>query len=57
MAVLKKSLSLFLAWTIFLFSFPVTVHAQDRLAVAVTDLEGRGLSAMEAATLTDRLRS
>ena len=57
MAVLKKSLSLFLAWTIFLFSFPVTVHSQDRLAVAVMDLEGRGLSAMEAATLTDRLRS
>ncbi len=57
MTLLKKSFSLFLAWAVFLFSFPVTVHAQDRLAVAVMDLEGRGISAMEAATLTDRLRS
>ncbi|MBH30495.1 MAG: hypothetical protein CMG71_00710 [Candidatus Marinimicrobia bacterium] len=57
MTLLKKTFSIFLAWTVFLFSFPVTVHAQDRLAVAVMDLEGRGISAMEAATLTDRLRS
>ena len=57
MTLLKKSFSLFLAWAVFLFSFPVTVQAQDRLAVAVMDLEGRGISAMEAATLTDRLRS
>ena len=57
MTLLKKSISLFLAWAVFLFSFPVTVQAQDRLAVAVMDLEGRGISAMEAATLTDRLRS
>ena len=57
MTVLKKSFSLFLAWTVFLFSFPVAIQAQDRLAVAVMDLEGRGISAMEAATLTDRLRS
>ena len=57
MTLVKKSFSIFLAWTVFLFSFPVTVQAQDRLAVAVMDLEGRGISAMEAATLTDRLRS
>ena len=57
MTLVKKSFSDFLAWTVFLFSFPVTVQAQDRMAVAVMDLEGRGSSAMEAATLTDRLRS
>ena len=57
MILLKKSFSIFLIWAVFLFSFPVTLHAQDRLAVAVMDLEGRGISAMEAATLTDRLRS
>ncbi|MEE2876224.1 MAG: CsgG/HfaB family protein [Candidatus Neomarinimicrobiota bacterium] len=57
MTLVKKSFSIFLAWTVFLFSFPVTVQAQDRVAVAVMDLEGRGISAMEAATLTDRLRS
>ena len=57
MTLVKKSFSVFLAWTVFLFSFPVTVQAQDRMAVAVMDLEGRGISAMEAATLTDRLRS
>ena len=57
MTLVKKSFSIFLAWTVFLFSFPVTVQAQDRMAVAVMDLEGRGISAMEAATLTDRLRS
>jgi hypothetical protein len=57
MTFLKKSFSIFLAWAVFVFSFPLTVEAQDRMAVAVMDLEGRGISAMEAATLTDRLRS
>ena len=57
MTFLKKSFSIFLAWAVFVFSFPLTVEAQDRMAVAVMDLEGRGISAMEAAPLTDRLRS
>ena len=33
------------------------MSAQDKESVAVLDLEGRGISAMEAATLTDRMRS
>ena len=31
--------------------------AQERESLAVLDLEGRGISALEAASLTDRLRS
>ncbi|MDP6457203.1 MAG: CsgG/HfaB family protein [Candidatus Marinimicrobia bacterium] len=57
MKLMKKSLCIFLAWSLFVLSFPVTVQAQDKMAVAVLDLEGRGISALEAATLTDRLRS
>ncbi len=57
MKLLKKSLCTLLAWSVFVLSFPVTVQAQDKVAVAVLDLEGRGISALEAATLTDRLRS
>jgi len=57
MNVLKKPLCIVVAWSLFLFSFPVKIVAQDRINVAVLDLEGRGVSALEAATLTDRLRS
>ena len=57
MNVLKKPLSIVVAWSLFLFSFPVEIQAQDKINVAVLDLEGRGVSALEAATLTDRLRS
>ena len=57
MIFFKNSLCIFLAWAVFLLSLPVSVKGQDRLAVAVMDLEGRGVSAMEAQTLTDRLRS
>ncbi len=57
MKFFKNSLCIFLAWTVFLLSLPVSVKGQDRVAVAVMDLEGRGVSAMEAQTLTDRLRS
>lgn len=39
-------------------ALPGRALAQDRKeSIAVLDLEGRGISAMEAATLTDRLRS
>ncbi len=57
MKFFKNSLCIFLAWAVCLLSLPVSVKGQDRVAVAVMDLEGRGVSAMEAQTLTDRLRS
>ena len=37
--------------------FPTKTYAQGRDSYAVLDLEGRGISALEAATLTDRMRS
>jgi len=54
---LKFFFSVLLSFSIFFFSFPSSIIAQDKTAVAVLDLEGRGISALEAATLTDRLRS
>jgi len=53
----KKSLCTILSFLIFFISFPSTLFSQDKTAVAVLDLEGKGISALEAATLTDRLRS
>ena len=57
--MLKKTLCLYLVWALVFFSIPVNVLAQnsDKIPVAILDLEGRGISALEAATLTDRLRS
>jgi hypothetical protein len=37
--------------------FIATLSAQQKESFAVLDLEGRGISALEAATLTDRMRS
>ena len=37
--------------------FPTEAFAQAKESYAVLDLEGRGISALEAATLTDRMRS
>jgi hypothetical protein len=37
--------------------FPTDASAQGKESYAVLDLEGRGISALEAATLTDRMRS
>jgi len=54
---LKKLLSILLSWCVLAISFPVKIQAQDKINVAVLDLEGRGVSTLEAATLTDRLRS
>ncbi len=39
------------------FIYPAAVSAQAKESYAVMDLEGRGISALEAATLTDRMRS
>ena len=39
------------------FIYPVAISAQAKESYAVLDLEGRGISALEAATLTDRMRS
>ncbi len=40
-----------------IFIYPAAISAQARESIAVVDLEGRGISALEAATLTDRMRS
>lgn len=56
-SIFRKSLCLILAGSLLIFSVPVKVVAQEKMNVAVLDLEGRGISALEAATLTDRLRS
>lgn len=53
----KKSLCVILSFLVFFISFPTTLFSQDKTPVAVLDLEGKGISALEAATLTDRLRS
>jgi hypothetical protein len=37
--------------------FPTEASSQSKESYAVMDLEGRGISALEAATLTDRMRS
>ena len=37
--------------------YPAAISAQAKESYAVVDLEGRGISALEAATLTDRMRS
>ena len=57
--MLKKTLCLYLAWALVFFTFPVKILSQnpERIPVAILDLEGRGISDLEAATLTDRLRS
>ena len=36
---------------------PIAISGQALESYAVLDLEGRGISALEAATLTDRMRS
>lgn len=57
--LLKKMLCLYLVWALVFLSLPVNILAQngEKIPVAILDLEGRGISALEAATLTDRLRS
>lgn len=40
-----------------LFINPSPVSAQEKESIAVVDLEGRGISTIEAQTLTDRMRS
>lgn len=57
MNILKKFCCVFLSWTLFVFTFPVKMYAQEKVNIAVLDMEGRGISDLEAATLTDRLRS
>ena len=57
MNILRKFFCVFLSWTLFVFTFPVKMYAQEKINIAVLDMEGRGVSALEAATLTDRLRS
>ncbi|MEE9465370.1 MAG: CsgG/HfaB family protein [Candidatus Neomarinimicrobiota bacterium] len=42
---------------ILLICLPHSARAQEKPTLAVLDLEGRGISALEATTLTDRLRS
>ena len=52
----KMTLRLFLIiFTIIVL--PIGLIAQDKMFLSVLDLEGRGISALEAGSLTDRLRS
>ena len=58
-----KPIAVFLSWTMLVFSLPVSLSGQQdtqgsgKLVIAIIDLEGRGISSLEAATLTDRMRS
>lgn len=53
-----KPISVVLSWAMLVFTFPVNLAAQgERLALAILDMEGRGISVLEAQTLTDRMRS
>ena len=58
-----KPICVVLSWTMLIFSLPVPAVAQQnvqgsgKLVIAIIDLEGRGISALEAQTLTDRMRS
>jgi len=54
---LARPLPLFSVLFAFLFSILPHVFAQTTQSLAVLDLEGRGISNYEAASLTDRLRS
>lgn len=54
---LRQVLSVLLSFLLIILPFRNPVLAQDKESVAVLDLEGRGISAIEAATLTDRMRS
>jgi len=54
---LRQVLSVVLSFLLIILPFRNPVLAQDKESVAVLDLEGRGVSAIEAATLTDRMRS
>ena len=45
------------AWLAMALLWPLLALGQDKESVAVMDMEGRGISAIEAATLTDRMRS
>lgn len=49
--------NLFFALSILLLLSLTGVSAQDYISLAVLDLQGRGISAIEAASLTDRIRS
>jgi len=51
--MIKKLISL----VIILMLYPLNVVAQEKMFLSVLDLEGRGISALEAGSLTDRLRS
>ena len=58
-----QPIAVFLSWTMLFFSLPVSLSGQQdtqgsgKLVIAIIDLEGRGISSLEAATLTDRMRS
>ena len=49
-----KYLALLSPWIILLFQL---LSAQEHQSIAVLEFEGRGISAYEAGSLTDRLRS
>ena len=47
-----------LRFLVIFLSIPLTIYSQDsRETVAILDFEGRGISQLEAQTLTDRFRT
>ena len=60
---MRKALCLFLSWSVFVLTFPVNVVASqaisgvERFSVAILDLQGTGISQLEAESLTDYMRS
>ena len=56
--IISKSVILNLANLIFVLFLPLILYGQDtRETVAILDFEGRGISQLEAQTLTDRFRT
>ncbi len=56
-SIFHRGMRLFLSALILQISLPVISPAQDQETMAVLDFEGRGISQLEAQTLTDRLTS
>lgn len=56
-SVFSAGMRLFLSALVLQATLPVTLTAQGKETVAVLDFEGRGISQLEAQTLTDRLSS
>lgn len=56
-SIFATGMRLFLSVLILQITLPVIASGQDKETVAILDFEGRGISQMEAQTLTDRFTS